>query len=257
MEGFLKIWDYSILGKIGVISGLISLVITVFLGLPQLIKVIREKQTKNVNFVSFWIFNIGLLLWIVYATLLPGSLLPVVIANLLSVIIYCVMIFFLYFYKSWKTNASKMLGMINISIVLIIMCLISSILTIIWLIDQTRTIDEHILITINKPWMQILLSSIIPAFTCLSFIPQLISSFKRKSFAGVSVVFSFILMLNNITWWLYWFTVAKYYDPAFPISFILTLSWQALSVIIYLIQLTAVLVFNFKEKNIKKQEDKI
>jgi len=47
--------------------------------LPQVVKTIKTKQTKDISFWMYLIFLIGLLAWLIYGILIKD--LPVIIAN--------------------------------------------------------------------------------------------------------------------------------------------------------------------------------
>ena len=48
------------------IFGILGALATIGLGIPQLIQQLKTKKTGKVNFASFWIFYVGILLWIGY-----------------------------------------------------------------------------------------------------------------------------------------------------------------------------------------------
>ncbi|MCU9934007.1 hypothetical protein NWE61_02230 [Mycoplasmopsis felis] len=39
------------------------------LGIPQLISLLKSKRTGKINFISFWIFHLGILLWVIWSSL--------------------------------------------------------------------------------------------------------------------------------------------------------------------------------------------
>ncbi len=257
MKEFFRLWTehdkFGYIGKIGLVCGVVALVITVLLALPQFIKVVTEKKTgKNVNFTSFWIFNSGLLLWIVFAAFMPGGLVPPLVANLASVLLYSVMIFFLYFYKEWKNKEEKTKGLIIVGSILVAKGIFAIILSALWLRDQSliNIIDgkpdysNNILPVIQQEWLQIAMGVIIPIFTAVAFIPQVIEGFKRKSFQGVSLVFSLAALVMNVLWWMYWFAFGL--GQSFSVVSILTLSWQTVSIAIFLINFAGSLIYSRK-----------
>ncbi len=58
--------------------------------LPQVIKIWRSKSTKDISLGMFSIFCVGILLWIFYGAFINS--LPVVITNILTLILACVII---------------------------------------------------------------------------------------------------------------------------------------------------------------------
>lgn len=256
MKEFFRLWaehdNFGYIGKIGFICGVFALAITVLLSLPQFIKVVREKKTgKDVNFTSFWIFNTGLLLWIVFAGFMPGGLVPPLVANLASVLLYSVMIFFLYYYKEWSSVEAKRKGLTIVGSILVAKGIFAIVLSALWLTDQSINViineggkidrTNAILPVITQEWLQIAMGVIIPIFTAVAFIPQIIDGFKRKSFQGVSLVFSLAALVMNVLWWMYWFAFGL--GQSFSTVSILTLSWQTVSIAIFLINLTGSLIY--------------
>lgn len=66
------------------ITGLIAAVLTTSAFVPQAIKVIKSKQTKDISLGMYIIFEIGLILWLTYGIMLKN--LPIIIANIFSLI---------------------------------------------------------------------------------------------------------------------------------------------------------------------------
>ncbi|HBK34274.1 TPA: hypothetical protein DEP34_02535 [Candidatus Uhrbacteria bacterium] len=59
--------------------GLFAAICTTIAFLPQVVKTIKTKQTKDISFWMYLIFLIGLLAWLIYGILIKD--LPVIIAN--------------------------------------------------------------------------------------------------------------------------------------------------------------------------------
>jgi len=60
---------------IGILAG--SLCAISFI--PQVVKIFKEKQAKGISLVTFSIFSLGVLCWLIYGILIKE--LPVIIAN--------------------------------------------------------------------------------------------------------------------------------------------------------------------------------
>lgn len=69
---------------IDTIIGLAAAACTTFSFLPQAIKVIKTKQTKDLSLVMYSVLTIGLFLWFTYGILVKD--IPVIIANLITFI---------------------------------------------------------------------------------------------------------------------------------------------------------------------------
>ncbi|QJR44359.1 PQ-loop domain-containing transporter [Mycoplasma miroungirhinis] len=228
--------------KIGDVFGWFAAIVTVFLGLPQLIKLLKEKSVGKVKFVSFWIFYWGLFAWILFGTFLPGGLIQVAFANLLCIFIYSAVIFCLYYYDKTigQKKNNKELILTNVTVILGIFCVLSTIITIYGIIPNTPKIHNKI--------VQTILGIIVPSFTCLAFMPQVLYSFKTKNFAGISVYMILMFILNNIFWIIYW--VSRLVDNnnyALDIS----LGWQIFSLIIFSVQIIFTIQYYVKLKKAK------
>lgn len=68
-----------------VIIGLIAGTCTTISLLPQVIKTLRMKETRDISLSMYVILAIGLFLWIIYGSLF-GSL-PIILANTFSLIL--------------------------------------------------------------------------------------------------------------------------------------------------------------------------
>ena len=64
------------------IIGILAGVITTGCSLPQIIKIIKTKSTKDISFLMYFMLVVGLFLWIVYA-ILQGDL-PLLGANIVG-----------------------------------------------------------------------------------------------------------------------------------------------------------------------------
>jgi MtN3 and saliva related transmembrane protein len=67
------------------ILGLVSACFTTFALLPQVIKSIKTKETKDLSFGMYSIFAIGLILWLFYGAFKRD--LPVIFANSVSLVL--------------------------------------------------------------------------------------------------------------------------------------------------------------------------
>ncbi len=62
--------------------GLLAAACTTISFLPQAVKAIRTRQTKDISLIMYILLNIGLLLWLIYGIFLNE--LPIIIANALT-----------------------------------------------------------------------------------------------------------------------------------------------------------------------------
>jgi MtN3 and saliva related transmembrane protein len=70
--------DYTIIG-------LAAALFTSFSGLPQLIKIIKNKHTKDISLDMYILMCLGILLWLIYGLLKNDFAL--IIANIITIII--------------------------------------------------------------------------------------------------------------------------------------------------------------------------
>ena len=66
------------------IIGLVAAICTTISFLPQVIRIIKTKHTKDLSLAMYSILTIGLFLWLVYGILVKD--LPVIIANSISLL---------------------------------------------------------------------------------------------------------------------------------------------------------------------------
>ncbi len=65
--------------------------------LPQLLKVIKTRSTKDISLLMFIVITIGIFLWLIYGLLIASP--PIIIANLVTLAIASMILFFKLKYK--------------------------------------------------------------------------------------------------------------------------------------------------------------
>ena len=76
--------------EIYTLIGLAAATCTTLAFLPQAIKVIRTKQTKDLSLVMYTIFTLGVFLWLVYGILVRDA--PLIIANIITLILAAIIL---------------------------------------------------------------------------------------------------------------------------------------------------------------------
>ena len=71
------------------IIGLAAGICTTFSFLPQIVKILRTKQTRDISLVMYSVFTLGVLLWLTYGIFLKAY--PVIFANL-ATLVFCFII---------------------------------------------------------------------------------------------------------------------------------------------------------------------
>lgn len=79
------------------ILGLIAAFCTTTSFIPQAIKTIRTKNTKDISLAMYLIFSVGVSLWLVYGLLIND--LPVIIANAITLVFALIILIYKLIYK--------------------------------------------------------------------------------------------------------------------------------------------------------------
>jgi MtN3 and saliva related transmembrane protein len=74
------------------IIGLIAGAFTTFSLLPQVIKTVKTRETKDISLAMYIILITGMMLWIIYGVLIGSQ--PVIIANAVSMLLALIVLFF-------------------------------------------------------------------------------------------------------------------------------------------------------------------
>lgn len=93
----MKYWIKNRIVDFITIIGLVASIITAGAMLPQLIKVIKEKDAENISLVMPIIYIVGLGLWVYYGFLKKDWI--IIGANVFSVVLNILMMFFSVKYK--------------------------------------------------------------------------------------------------------------------------------------------------------------
>ncbi|MBN2442110.1 MAG: SemiSWEET transporter [Spirochaetales bacterium] len=77
--------------KVITIIGFVAAVCTTASFLPQVIKTLRTKQTKDISLLMYIVFTLGVLLWLSYGIIKKD--LPIIIANTITFLLaVCVLV---------------------------------------------------------------------------------------------------------------------------------------------------------------------
>ena len=83
--------------EINTILGLIAAICTTIAFLPQAIKTIKTKQTKDLSLGMYLVLTTGVLLWIIYGILIGD--LPIILANSITFIFTATILILIIKYK--------------------------------------------------------------------------------------------------------------------------------------------------------------
>lgn len=64
------------------IIGYLAAFFTTISFIPQVVKVVKEKQTRNISLQMYLIFSLGITFWLIYGILINS--LPIILANSLT-----------------------------------------------------------------------------------------------------------------------------------------------------------------------------
>jgi MtN3 and saliva related transmembrane protein len=73
-----------------ILLGFVATLLTTISVLPQVIKVIKLKETRDLSFLYWGVLASGLLLWFVYGVLKQDA--PIIISNFISLVFSVIMI---------------------------------------------------------------------------------------------------------------------------------------------------------------------
>ena len=77
--------------------GLLGASLTTFSSLPQVIKIIKTKRTKDISLITYLMLTIGVLSWLLYGVFITD--IPLILANLVSIIFILIILIFKIKYK--------------------------------------------------------------------------------------------------------------------------------------------------------------
>lgn len=83
---------------IGIIAGMLTSISMI----PQLIKVIKEKDVKNISWSMITVLLVGVSLWVIYGILKLQW--PIIVSNAFSVLVNLTFLIYYFIYKKKKTQ---------------------------------------------------------------------------------------------------------------------------------------------------------
>jgi len=75
----------KVTGNMITLIGSLAAILTTAAGLPQLFKIIKTKQTKDLSLMMVLMFVVGIALWLVYGILIEDA--NLIFANIIAIII--------------------------------------------------------------------------------------------------------------------------------------------------------------------------
>lgn len=77
--------------------GMTAAILTTTCFIPQLTKIVKTKQTRDLSLGMYLMFTAGIICWEIYGIILKAP--PIIIANLLGIIMNSIIIFYKIKYK--------------------------------------------------------------------------------------------------------------------------------------------------------------
>jgi MtN3 and saliva related transmembrane protein len=74
------------------VLGIIAAICTTSSFVPQAYQIIKTRDTKSISLLMYTVFSIGVFLWLLYGLAL--NILPVVVANAVTLVLTCVILYF-------------------------------------------------------------------------------------------------------------------------------------------------------------------
>ncbi|UUD36957.1 PQ-loop domain-containing transporter [Mycoplasmopsis equigenitalium] len=208
------------------VIGWIAAVITVFIGLPQLIKLLKTKNSAGINLISNWLFFAGLILWKTYGSYAfeyGGKIYQSAASNVLSTGVYGVMLFYIYKYR----EGMKKQNVITVGIIIATLVALNTASFAFGMIRRDVGFDDA---------TAKLVCSIVTGFlTTFAFTPQTIQSMITKNVKNVSVMMMVVFVALNSLWIVFWLTPYTQSILPFLIYQIISLTLAATMLIICLI----------------------
>ncbi|WP_427867606.1 SemiSWEET family transporter [Mycoplasmopsis arginini] len=251
--------------------GALGSIATILLGVPQLIRLIKTKKAENVNYYSFWIFHLGIIVWIIYGVFTPNENgWYIFLANLFCSFIYAFTMFFLYYYNDKLSKKQKGYATLAIAISELLVFAFFAVFFVIvhqklhygmfYPVDPTTKVYIGKIAVFDKT-TSLIIGLITPACTTLAFTPQLIKGFKTKNFNGLSPWMPFLFLINN-TFWIFFFSLsiirAKQIGTESELAtlnaLIGALTWQIISTIVYSVQFSFILSYEIKMEKQNQQK---
>ncbi|BAP00772.1 hypothetical protein MCAL160_0004 [Mycoplasmopsis californica HAZ160_1] len=207
------------------IFGLSSIILTISVGIPQLVSLLKTKKTsKGVNFYTFWIFFTGVVGWAFIGSWdpNPAKMVAAAYANMVSAFIFSFTIFFSYKYS--ETTKIRKKAWLSLVISLFISGVITALA--IWGIVEKKQMNKHLFDVCIV---------LFPMLTTLSFFPVALKSLEQKRFTGMSKGMLYTLLFINVAWLLYWISLA-FNRNGLDSGIITSITWQTAALLIYLSQ---------------------
>jgi MtN3 and saliva related transmembrane protein len=77
--------------------GYIAGILTTIAFVPQVMQIYKTKSAEDVSLAMFLLFTAGVVMWLIYG--IQSNAFPVIVANSITLLLSCVILFFKYKYR--------------------------------------------------------------------------------------------------------------------------------------------------------------
>lgn len=160
---------------------------TAILGLPMVINAYKSKEIKSASIISWWIYFLGVLIYLIYGSSLQKA--QIIVTELLNgLITFLFVILFSFYYKTRILPTWFKLINVLFCLLIIIGVIVISVL---FFLKIYVNIDEN---------GQYIISFIGTSFLSFSFLPQTIIAIRKKTLVYAPFFFIHDLIVLNIFW---------------------------------------------------------
>ncbi|TQC51270.1 PQ-loop repeat-containing protein [Mycoplasmopsis mucosicanis] len=228
------------------VFGIISASLMVILPIPQLITTLKTKNISNVSYPAFFIYFIGGSIFVAVMTLLKKDI-PInvdkdpiinIIGNTLFVGIMALTI------SSFMLFDKRINFVTKLIVITIVSAIFIGLLTW-WIVEYSLKREGYFE---QKSPLLTTLIIIGNSCTALPFIAQIVKTIKNRSAEGVSFILLICGLLINISLGIYFVLLLDKFSP----MWFVTLLFQTVGAIVYIVQICICLMFKYKHKQMSK-----
>ncbi|WP_027119486.1 PQ-loop domain-containing transporter [[Mycoplasma] testudinis] len=185
--------------------GWIAAILTILVGLPQLVYIIRTKNVKGMSLPSFWSFFVSLIFFSLLGLLLINDQLAY--TEFIAAVVFGIQMVFIIKYWTFKThNKIKKIVAYAFSALFVVINMIFMILH----IERVLGVNVADIPTSVADFRQFV-SIVGPIISMLSFLPQTIKGIRTKQLYHLPFSFVFVLAAFNGLWIVSWLLNVGYY----------------------------------------------
>lgn len=189
--------------------GWIAAILTILVGLPQLIFIIRTKNVKGISLISFWSFYTSLLFFSLLGLLLISD--QLIYTEFVAAIVFGLQMVLVIKYSEFKNHHIKIKKIVSYGLVglFTVIPFIFMMLHIFRVLGNSLVVNDKYPSELNS--FRQFVSIVGPVISMLSFLPQTIQGIKNKELHRLPFTFLVILVTFNALWIISWLLNVGYY----------------------------------------------